>query len=65
MKIAFVSAGTVIYDDFKNEAQLGGTEHQILGLCRELVKRGHEVYLLRRWYGGPIKNKSTGLILSI
>ena len=61
MKIAFVSAGTVIYDDLKNEAQLGGTEHQILGLCRELVKRGHEVHLLRRWYGGPDKEQIDGI----
>ena len=61
MKIAFVSAGTVIYDDFKNETQLGGTEHQILGLCRELVKRGHEVHLLRRWYGGSDKEQIDGI----
>lgn len=61
MKIAFVSAGTVIYDDFKNETQLGGTEHQILGLCKELVKRGHEVYLLRRWYKGPAKEQINGI----
>ncbi len=61
MKIAFVSAGTVIYDDFKNETRLGGTEHQILGLCRELVKRGHEVHLLRRWYEGPGEEQIDGI----
>jgi glycosyltransferase involved in cell wall biosynthesis len=61
MKIAFVSAGTVIYDDFKNETQLGGTEHQILGLCRKLAKKGHEVYLLRRWYEGPDEEQIDGI----
>lgn len=61
MKIAFVSAGTVIYDDFKNETQLGGTEHQILGLCKELAKRGHEVHILRRWYGGPSEEQIDGI----
>jgi len=61
MKIAFVSAGTVTYDDFRNEAQLGGTEHQVLGLCKEFVKRGHEVYILRRWYKGPDKEEIDGI----
>jgi glycosyltransferase involved in cell wall biosynthesis len=61
MKIAFVSAGTVIYDDFRNETKLGGTEHQVLGICKELVKRGHEVHLLRRWYEGPGEEQIDGI----
>jgi len=61
MKIAFVSAGTVIYDDFRDETKLGGTEHQVLGISRELVKRGHEVHLLRRWYEGPGEEQLDGI----
>ena len=57
MKIAFVSAGTVIYDDFIEQKCLGGTEYQLLGLCRELAQRGHEVYLVRRWYRGPTEEQ--------
>ena len=46
MKILFVSTGHPIYDNYPNG---GGTQSQIYGMARELVKLGHEVYIIKRY----------------
>ena len=52
MRIAFVTPGAVAHEDYKGGDVLG-TEYQVFGLSKELVKRGNEVYIVRRWYKGP------------
>jgi glycosyltransferase involved in cell wall biosynthesis len=52
LRIAFVTPGAVAHEDYKSGDVLG-TEYQVLELSKELVKRGHEVYIVRRWYGSP------------
>jgi glycosyltransferase involved in cell wall biosynthesis len=49
MNILFVSPGHPEYDAYP--IKMGGTQHQIYGVARELVKLGHEVYALRRYHG--------------
>ena len=49
MKIVFVTAGAYDKEDYSN-LNLLGTEYQIFGLSKELVKKGHEVYIFRRWF---------------
>ncbi len=49
MKILFVSPGHPVYDAYPDG---GGTQSQIFGISRELVKLGHEVYVIKRHIGG-------------
>lgn len=56
MKIAFISAGGYMDKEDYVRGNLLGTEYQIFGLSKELAKRGHEVYILRKWYKSIIEN---------
>src|SRR3989304_5947270 len=49
MKIAFLSTGDPTFDKFPTGG--GGIEYQIFGFSKELVKLGHEVYILKRFDG--------------
>ena len=46
MKIVFLGNGRLDPDDYPN-VNVGGSV-QTWGLCKELAKRGHEVYIVRR-----------------
>lgn len=59
MRIAFSTSGTVAHEDYKSGDVLG-TQYQVFGLSKELVKRGHEVYIVRRWYNSPKEEKIQG-----
>jgi glycosyltransferase involved in cell wall biosynthesis len=56
----FLSPGSVKHEDYKSGDVLG-TEYQVFGLSRELVKRGHEVYIVRRWYNSPKEEEIQGI----
>jgi glycosyltransferase involved in cell wall biosynthesis len=45
MKIVFVSTGDPIFDVYTHG---GGIQYQISGFSKELVKLGHEIYILKR-----------------
>jgi len=61
MKIAFCSPGGVDHEDYIN-LDLLGIESQIYGIAKEMVKKGHEVLIFRRWYNS---NKKEELINGI
>lgn len=46
MKILFVSSGTLYSDN--NPFERGGAQSQIYGISKEMVKKGHEVYITGR-----------------
>lgn len=48
MKIVFISPGITKNEDYKG-GNLGGIETQIYGLAKEFLKRGNEVYIIRKW----------------
>ena len=50
----------VEHEDYKNSDVLG-TEYQVFGLSKEFVKRGHEVYIVRRWYDSPKEEEIQGI----
>lgn len=56
MKITFCSPAGLKFEDYINENLLG-IEFQIFGLAKELVKSGHEIYIVRRWYAGSPRNE--------
>lgn len=60
MRIAFSTSGAVEHEDYKSGDVLG-TEYQVFGLSKELVKRGHEVYIVRRWYDGEKDEEIQGI----
>ena len=60
MKIAFSTSGTVEHEDYKSGDMLG-IEYQVFGLSKEFVKRGHEVYIVRRWYDSPREEELQGI----
>jgi glycosyltransferase involved in cell wall biosynthesis len=60
LRIAFSTSGVVKHEDYKSGDVLG-TEYQVFGLSKELVKRGHEVYIVRRWYNGPKEEEIQGI----
>jgi len=51
MKIVFISSGMLGAENYGSEEQRAARELQILGLSEELVCRGHEAFIIRRWYG--------------
>lgn len=59
MKIAFIT-GAAEHEDYKSGDVLG-TEYQVFGLSKELVKRGHEVYIVRRWYDSAKEEEILGI----
>jgi len=64
MKIAFISPGGYMdYEDYLN-GNLLGTENQIFGLSKEIAKKGHEVYILRKWNKSAIEEVENVKILS-
>ena len=60
LKIAFSTSGIVEHEDYKN-GNILGTEYQVFGLAKELVKRGHEISIVRRWYDGPKEEEIQGI----
>lgn len=54
MKIGFVTVGAFEKEDYINNNLLG-TENQVFGLSKELSKKGHEVFIFRRWYCSSIE----------
>lgn len=54
MKIVFCTPGNLEFADYRN-GNLLGTEFQIFGLSAELLRRGHEVYIIRKWFKGCSK----------
>ena len=60
MRIAFSTSGAVEHEDYKSGDVLG-TEYQVFGLSKELVKRGHEVYIIRRWYNNQKEEEIQGI----
>lgn len=60
MRIAFITPGAVEHEDYKSGDMLG-TEYQVFGLSKELVRRGHEVYIVRRWYDGEKNEEIQGI----
>jgi len=49
LRIIFCTPGSIDYADYKGNNLLG-IESQVFGLAKELTKRGHEIYILRRWH---------------
>ena len=65
MRIAFISPGGYMeYEDYL-KGNLLGTENQIFGLSKELAKKGHEVYIIRRWYESRVEDIENVRILSL
>lgn len=54
MKIIFCTPGNIAFVDFE-QSNLLGTESQIFGIAKELARKGHDVYIIRRWYKGNLK----------
>lgn len=50
MKIGFITPGAYIDKEDYAKGNLLGTESQIFGLAKELVKKGFEVFIFRRWF---------------
>ncbi len=51
MKIVFASSGMLGAENYGSEEQRAARELQIFGISKELVHRGHEAFIIRRWYG--------------
>ena len=51
LRIAFCTPGSIEFSDY-GSGNLLGTEHQVWGLARALARRGHEVFIFRRWHQG-------------
>jgi glycosyltransferase involved in cell wall biosynthesis len=50
LKIVFISPFASEENmDYSSESQVGAIEQQIFGLSKELSKKGHDVYVLRKW----------------
>jgi len=64
MRIAFISAGGYMEHEDYAKGDLLGTEHQIFGLSKELVKKGYEVYIVRKWHESIIEDVENVKILS-
>ena len=60
MKIVFVSPGLSEHEDYVKGDLFGG-EYQGFYLSKEFAKRGHEVYIIRRWYDGPKEEEIKGI----
>jgi glycosyltransferase involved in cell wall biosynthesis len=60
LRIAFSTSGIVEHEDYKS-GDILGTEYQVFGLSKEFVKRGHEVYIVRRWYDGQKGEEIQGI----
>lgn len=60
MRIAFSTSGTINHEDYQKNDLLG-TEFQVFGLCKEFIKKGHEVYIIRRWYNHLKKEEIDGI----
>lgn len=56
MNLVFISAGGYIDKEDYAKGNLLGTEYQIFELSKELVRRGHEVSILRRWHNSTTEN---------
>lgn len=63
MRIAFITVGAYEREDYAKD-NLFGTEHQIFGLSKELVKKGHEVYIFRRWFKSGVETIENVNIIS-
>lgn len=60
MRIAFSTSGIVEHEDYKS-GDILGTEYQVFGLSKELIKSEHEVYIVRRWSDGPKEEEIQGI----
>lgn len=64
MKIAFVTPGGYMEQEDYEKGNLLGTEYQIFELAKELVKKGCEVYIFRRWYENRLEVINNITVLS-
>jgi len=55
MRIGFITVGAYMSQEDYARNNLLGTESQIFGLSNELVKKGHEVYIFRRWFESKVE----------
>jgi glycosyltransferase involved in cell wall biosynthesis len=51
MKILFVSSGMLGAENYGSKGQRAARELQLFGISKELVRMGHEAFIIRRWYG--------------
>lgn len=64
MKILFVCSPGLRRDvDFTSGRVVGAVEQQIFGLSNEFAARGHEVYVVRKWFSREAIEKKNGLFL--
>lgn len=61
MKIVFVSSGMLGAENYGSKEQRAARELQILGISKELVCRGHEAFIIRRWYGSEEIEATNGV----
>jgi glycosyltransferase involved in cell wall biosynthesis len=55
MKIGFITVGAYMDQEDYAGNNLLGSESQIFGLSNEFVKKGHEVYIFRRWFESKVE----------
>lgn len=55
MKIGFITVGAYMKQEDYARNNLLGSESQIFGLSKELVKKGHEVFIFRRWFESKVE----------
>jgi len=61
LRIVFCTPGNIRYEDYAGGNTLG-TESQVWGLAKELVKRGHETLIMRLWRrGSPSREEIEGV----
>jgi len=60
MKVVFVSPASGYYEDYST-LKILGTEYQIYGLAKALVKKGYEVLIIRRWYSEKLIENIAGV----
>jgi len=64
MRIGFLGPfGSMYNADYGSERQVGAIEFQIFGLAKELLSRGHEVFVTRNWKGKDKQNIIQGVHL--
>lgn len=55
MKVAFITVGAYMEQEDYSKANLTGTEYQVFGLSKALTKKGHKVYIFRRWFESAVE----------
>lgn len=62
MKILYVlDSGLKVAADYRSEYQMGAIEQQIFGLAKELLAKGHTVFIIRRWDNSKEMEKIDGV----